>query len=368
LEPMKIVFLTYNISLHFHRPEDWFYHLRHSTGVYDALCKKHTVISIEQINHTGRIERNGVDYHFLNYRKKKLYFPARLHRYIKALSPDVIVVHGMHSPLQVLQLRARVGPRARIILQNHADQPGRGKRKFLQKLADRSVDAYLFVSKEQGSQWVSRGIIASLEKIREVMEASSLFLPEDRSLARIRTATAGDPLFLWVGRLDRNKDPLTVLEAFVAYAKMHPAARLYMIFHTEELLPEIREYLAAAGAGDTVVLVGKIEHDQLQDWYNAADFILSGSHYEGSGIAVCEAMSCGCIPIVTGISSFRKMTGNGSCGILYPPGNKDALLAALLHTGTLDKESERQKVQDQFRSQLSFQAIAEGIDAIVSSL
>ncbi|HEV9035769.1 MAG TPA: glycosyltransferase family 4 protein [Puia sp.] len=365
---MKFVFLTYNISLHFNRAEDWFYHLRHSTGVYDALGKKHTVISIEQINHTGRIERNGVDYHFLNYRKKKLYFPTRLHRYIKALSPDVIVVHGMHFPLQVLQLRAQVGRHARIILQNHADQPGSGKRKILQTLADRSIDAYLFVSKEQGEQWVSRGIIANSGKIREVMEASSLFIPQDRSLARSRTATSGDPLFLWVGRLDRNKDPLTVLEAFILFAKIHPAARLYMVYHTEELLSEIREFVAATGVGDAVVLVGKIEHQQLQDWYNAAEFILSGSHYEGSGIAVCEAMSCGCIPVVTDISSFRKMTGNGGCGILYPPGNKDALLAALLETRSMDKVKERQKVLDQFRSELSFEAIAGGIDAVASSL
>jgi glycosyltransferase involved in cell wall biosynthesis len=363
---MTFVFLTYNISLHFNRPEDWFDHLRHSTGVYDALGKGNTVISIEQINHTGRIERNGVSYHFLNYRKKKLYFPRRLHRYIKTLSPDIVVVHGMHFPLQVLQLRAQLGQQARIILQNHADQPGKGKRKFLQKMADRSVDAYLFVSKEQGRQWVSQGIIADQEKIREVMEASSLFVPENRSLARSRTAVTGEPVFLWVGRLDQNKDPLTVLKAFLAYVKMHPAARLYMIFHTEELLSGIKALLSAADAGNTVILVGKIAHGQLQDWYNAADFILSGSHYEGSGIAVCEAMSCGCIPVVTDIFSFRKMTGD--CGILYPPGKEDALLAALLQTDSMDREKERQKVLDQFRSALSFEAIAKGIQAVASSL
>ncbi|HVS97511.1 MAG TPA: glycosyltransferase family 4 protein [Puia sp.] len=365
---MKFVFVTYNLSLHFHRPEDWFYHLRHSTGVYDALSKRHSVISIEQIDHNGRLERNGVDYHFLRPRKKKVYFPGRLHRYIKALSPDVIVVHGMHSPLQVLQLRAKVGRRARIILQNHADQPGSGKRRLLQKLADRSIDAYLFVSKEQGLQWVDRGIIARPEKIREVMEASSLFAPTDRSAARTRTGVTGEQSFLWVGRLDANKDPLCVLKAFAAYAKIQPAAHLYMIYHTETLLPDVRTLLAVAGAGENVTLVGKIRHEELQDWYNAADFILSGSHYEGSGIAVCEAMSCGCIPVVTDIPSFRKMTGEARCGILYPAGDEDALLAALLQTRILDAEKERQKVLHQFGSQLSFEAIAEGIAVAAASL
>jgi glycosyltransferase involved in cell wall biosynthesis len=121
-------------------------------------------------------------------------------------------------------------------------------------------------------------------------------------------------------------------------------------------------------AKEGIILVGKIPHQQMQEWYNSADFIISSSHYEGSGISVCEAMSCGCIPVVTDIISFRKMTGPGKCGFLYEPGNEEELLAALLKIINMDIETERAKALQQFKKELSFDAIAEKIKTIISSI
>jgi len=139
-----------------------------------------------------------------------------------------------------------------------------------------------------------------------------------------------------------------------------------MIYQGEELLQQVK-YLISSGERGTVAikLVGRVDHQQMQDWYNSADFIISGSHYEGSGIAVCEAMSCGCIPVVTNILSFRRMTGPGKCGLLYGPGNEKELLSALLSTGKMDIEKERAKVLAQFNEELSFGAIAGKINKII---
>jgi glycosyltransferase involved in cell wall biosynthesis len=129
------------------------------------------------------------------------------------------------------------------------------------------------------------------------------------------------------------------------------------------------EAVKEACAGSThIILTGKVDHGDLQDWYNAADFIVSGSHYEGGGIAVCEAMSCGCIPIVTDIIAFRQMTGAGKCGLLYPPGNEKALLAALLSTALMDREKEKARVLEEFNKELSFEAIGRKIEQVIASL
>ncbi|HET7898824.1 MAG TPA: glycosyltransferase, partial [Flavisolibacter sp.] len=109
---------------------------------------------------------------------------------------------------------------------------------------------------------------------------------------------------------------------------------------------------------ENIRLVGQVPHEELQAWYQKADFFLSGSHYEGSGIAVCEAMSCGCIPIITDIPSFRKMTGKGQCGLLYTPGNAGELLTSLMTAMYLDRAKEKAKVLAQFHRELSFEAIA----------
>ncbi len=142
-----------------------------------------------------------------------------------------------------------------------------------------------------------------------------------------------------------------------------------MIFHTQELLPAIEELLdLEPGGRDHVILAGEQQHGRMAEWYNSSDYIVSGSQYEGSGVAVCEAMSCGCIPVLTDILSFRKMTGDASCGILFPAGDPGSLLAAFQRITSLDKAVEREKVLRQFRSSLSFEAIANDIYKAAVSL
>jgi len=115
-------------------------------------------------------------------------------------------------------------------------------------------------------------------------------------------------------------------------------------------------------------LIGKLPHDELQYWFNSADIIISGSHYEGSGTAVCEAMSCGCMPLVTDIFSFRMITDNGRCGLLYEAGNEAALLSALIKTRQMDIREKQKLSLEYFRATLSFEAIAQKIQEIASSL
>ncbi|MGN6640522.1 MAG: glycosyltransferase family 4 protein, partial [Mucilaginibacter sp.] len=333
-----------------------------------ALAKKNTVINVCQINYQGEQVYNGVRYCFVNFTSKYTYFPRKFNRFVKSLDPDVAFVQGMHTPLQLIQLKVMLGSKTRIIVQHHAEKPFTGIKKYLQRFAGRFIDAYLFASHEIGLNWVQKGNIASPQKIHEVMEVSSVFKPMDKSEARKKTGATDGIIFLWVGRLNDNKDPLTVVKAFVRFAESQPNVRLYMIYHTEELLPEIRELLSSLIQKDAVKLIGKVLHSELQYWFNSADIILSGSHYEGSGTAICEAMSCGCMPLVTDIPSFRMITNNGKCGLLYEPGNEDALLAALEQTQYIDIKEKQAESLNYFKSNLSFEAIAKKIQAIAGSL
>lgn len=366
---MKIVSTSYTNTVQFTDPVAWLQRINFYTGILEALTEKYQVESIEQINHEAVIECKGVKYHFLNFTKQARYFPAGLHRYIKELQPDIILVNGLIFPLQVIQLRLKLGRRAKIILLHRGEKPYRGLKRLIQKLADKCIDAYLFTSAEFGKDWTQHGNIGNQNKIHEVIQASSVFYPQEKKKARSVTGTEGSPVFLWVGRLDANKDPITVVKAFIQFAAHEPEAKLYMIYQSEELLSDIKKLLSFdSNASSAVKLVGKVPHSELQNWYNAADFILSGSHHEGSGVGVCEAMSCGCVPVATDIISFRKMTGPGNCGILYEPGNVSALLEALKQTQMLDMEKESAKALQQFKTELSFDAIAKKIGQVIVSL
>ncbi len=360
---MIYVSVSYNYSPNFISPESWFKRTEGYAGILECLSKNNTVFNVKQINFEGERIHNGVNYKFVNFDKKETFFPVQLNRFVKDLNPDIVIVQGLHHPLQLIQLRMILPKKTKIIAQHHAEKPFAGAKKYVQRIADKFVDAYLFASHTLGLEWVENGNLASTKKIHEVMEVSSIFSPLDKNEAKLRTTAEGRPVFLWVGRLNANKDPINVIKAFLKFAKSYPEARLYMIYHTDELLNYIRKLL---NTGDCPVkLIGQVPHSDLLYWFNSADYFISGSHYEGSGTAVCEAMSCGCVPVVTDIPSFRMITNNGQCGILYEPGSEAALLAALLQTKNLDLDEKRKNSFAHYHKKLSFEAIARQIESIV---
>ncbi len=364
-EYMRIVFLSYHYSSDIRSPREWTERIRFYTGWSELLAETHTIIRVDQINYEGSFVHNNIQYHCINTGKKNNFLPWKLHRKVKSLNPDVVIVSSFMYPLQVVQLRASLGSHVKIIVQHHAEKPFSGIKKIIQHFASRTIDLYLFVSKETGNCWVKNHNLVSEKKIREFPEVSSGFYPVDKTSARAITNLSGSPAFIWVGRLNQNKDPVLAVKNFLLFAESHKQARLYMIYHTDELLPEINSLLPEEGTESAVVLIGKIPHHDLLFWFNSADYYLSASHYEGSGTALCEAMSCGCIPIVTNIPPFRAILGRA--GLFYEPGNAISLLSALNETDLLPVSEKKQELFSRFETELSFSAIAGKFQQILNS-
>jgi glycosyltransferase involved in cell wall biosynthesis len=102
-------------------------------------------------------------------------------------------------------------------------------------------------------------------------------------------------------------------------------------------------------------LLGKVKHAQVQRLMQAADLFVSGSHAEGSGYALLEALACGVAPVVTDIPSFRALTDEGRIGALWPRGNPARLADALIRTATATPS--KHDVRAWFESALSFEAV-----------
>jgi glycosyltransferase involved in cell wall biosynthesis len=359
---MKIVSTSYIKTAAYSNPHEWLERINFYIGILEELGKEHQVFAFERISYEGEFVQNGVHYFFVRSQKKVTRFPFRMHRMIKELRPDVVFVNGFIFPLQIIQLRLQLGRNVRIIILHRAERPFGGIKKWLQKLADHAVNAYLFTSLEFKKEWASN---ISSHKIFEVIQASSVFHVTDKAKARQFLDMQPGPVFLWVGSLITRKDPLTIVKGFLDLLLSGAEAKLYMIYQSDELQDEIKMLLENTGLyKNAVVLVGKIPHADLLHWYNAADFFITGSRYEGSGVALSEAMSCGCIPVTTDFISFKKMT-DGKCGFMFEAGNETALTLVLkqaLHT-TIEKE--RQKTLDQFRQELSFEAIAKKINHVI---
>jgi glycosyltransferase involved in cell wall biosynthesis len=67
----------------------------------------------------------------------------------------------------------------------------------------------------------------------------------------------------------------------------------------------------------------------LRRLYNSAQIVVSPSLYEGFGLPAAEAMACGAAVIATTAGAFPEFIDNGRTGILVPPGDPEALAAAI---------------------------------------
>jgi glycosyltransferase involved in cell wall biosynthesis len=334
------------------------------TGWSEALAGAGagTVTVVQRFHRNAEIRRNGVDY---------LFRAGRLAGGVAARRPDVAHVHGLAFPVQVWRLRRALDPRTAMVIQSHADGGAIGRApalRLLGRLARRSADAFLFAADEHAAVWREAGFIAADQPVYCVMPASSTLQPMARAVAAELSGLRGSPAVLWVGRLNANKDPLTVLEGFARAAAALPEAVLTMIYSESDLLGAVRDRLLLPDLAGRVRLVGPVPHDRMAAFFSAADIFIAGSHHEGSGYSLMEACACGAVPVVTNIPSFRVLTGNGSIGALWEPGDADGCARALLDVAQRDLGAERERLAGHFARELSWDAVGTRALAIYSNV
>ncbi|HTM33802.1 MAG TPA: glycosyltransferase family 4 protein [Vicinamibacterales bacterium] len=292
---------------------------------------------------------------------------AGLRRLVDAVSasrPALVHVNGLGFPALVSALRVAVALSTPLAVQDHAGvrvPNGRGPLAAWRRARWRSglsaADAISFSAVDQAQPWRDAGIIAD-QRVLALIESSTRMQPSPRDQAIARIGVSGRPLVLWVGRLVRNKDPLTVLAAFEEVVRRHPSAHLAMVFHDGTLERDVRDTIGASSLlRSSVTLVGSVSHDAMAHWYSAADVFLSGSHAEGSGYALIESMACGLVPVVTAIPSFQAIAG--SCGLFWPPEDAAACASALSSLCDRDLASARSAVRGRFRGELSWKVIGD---------
>jgi glycosyltransferase involved in cell wall biosynthesis len=366
---IKLVELNYHCHTEFDQPQQAVEKHALSSGFIHFIKDRVDLLLVKHLNYSGQTVINTIRYAFFKSRNKFWYIPLKTHRFIKKEQPDIVLVQGFVFVLQVIALRWMLGKQCIILVQHHGENPFTGIKGFLQRRADKSINGYLFTSIGNADTWIKAKVIGSKKKCFSILSASTNFIKKDKLLCKQKTGIEGTHNFIWVGRLNANKDPITVLNGFEKYLSVYPGAALYMIFQTEELLQEIKEQIARSAVLQTAVhLISKIEHHELEDWYNAADFYISGSHSEGSGYALVEAMACGCIPVVTAIPSFKQITGNGGYGFLFEPGNDKDLYEKLSGTNNMDKENYSGIIHQYSSTHLSYKAVADQIFNLASSL
>ena len=241
------------------------------TGWSEALLGAGVDVQVVQRFHRDdRVRLNGVDYLFCSdgsLQSRAWFSGRRIARAVAALQPDLVHVNGFEFGLPTWTLTRRLPTSTACVVQHHGGGvPSRNRSaarratRAIHRELLAPVDGFFFSTVEQADPWRQIGVIRPDHSVHAVMEASTTLVPIDRSEARRGVAPA-DPAILWVGRLDDNKDPLTVLAAFEQVLVELPEARLTMAFSADLLAPLVQERVRNSPAlSRSVSLLGGLEH------------------------------------------------------------------------------------------------------------
>jgi rhamnosyl/mannosyltransferase len=262
---------------------------------------------------------------------------AKLHRLIRRVRPDVVhthaakpgvlgrvaarlagvpvVVHTFHGHI----LRGYYGPATTWLLRR------------MERLLARLTDRIVAVSEEVKQDLVRCGV-APPEKIDVIPLGLDLgpFLAGDTHRGAFRRELGLDgaaPLVGIVGRVFPIKNHRLFLRAAARVAAGEPEAR-FVVVGDGILRGEMEALARDLGIGDRAVFTGW--RRDLPRIYADLDLLVVSSDNEGTPVSAIEAMAAGCPVVATRVGGLPDLVQDGETGRLVPPGDPEALAAAIL--------------------------------------
>lgn len=159
------------------------------------------------------------------------------------------------------------------------------------------------------------------------------------------TFDAREPMVLTVGGVWHENLLRKGLLPFVQAARLLPNVQFVL---AGKWYDDSVETLRAA-AGSNVTLAGYVSDDTLTGYFQQASVYVQASQHEGFGLSVAEAMSAGCVPVVTRSGSLPEVVGDAG---VYAASNDPAdLAAAIRHALDQADSSQRQHARARILTQ-----------------
>jgi glycosyltransferase involved in cell wall biosynthesis len=153
-----------------------------------------------------------------------------------------------------------------------------------------------------------------------------------------------DNYVLFVGTLEPRKNIKTLIKSYSKLIKeINKEIKLVVVGKKGWMYKEIFELMRSLGIDNQVIFTGFADLEDLPYLYNGAEVFVYPSIYEGFGIPVLEAISCGTPTITSNVSSMPEVIGDA--GITVNPNDVDELKDAI------KRIIEDDDLKEQFRKQ-----------------
>jgi glycosyltransferase involved in cell wall biosynthesis len=268
---------------------------------------------------------------------------ARLCRTLRRLRPDVVDAHTPKAGLLAMLAARLVGTPVRVYhVHGLRYTTSRGPARFVLLAAERLTAALathvLCVSRSVAAKAVADRVV-SARKVKVLLagsingvDATGCFRPpEDDAGRRAAKAARGldpdAPVLGYVGRIAREKGIVELLAAWRVLREEWPALRLVLVGPRDPHDPLPPEAVAALESDPRIRCVG-VDWEPAR-WYAAMDVVTLPSWREGFGVVLLEAGAMALPVVATRIPGCADAVVDGVTGVLVPPRDQDALVAAL---------------------------------------
>lgn len=138
------------------------------------------------------------------------------------------------------------------------------------------------------------------------------------------------PYFLYVGEIQPRKNINGLLEAFDALPTLLQKELYIIVVGSAKRLENLQQFqksIAGMKSPAKVIHLQNVPIDDLIKLYNTAYAFIYLSHFEGFGLPIIEAMSCGCPVLTSNTTSLSEVAGNAA--LTVNPEDKDAIIDAM---------------------------------------
>jgi len=240
--------------------------------------------------------------------------------------------------------------------------------------------------------WITRWLIRRMDAIIATSEASASFLkrratvilhgvdteryapPLDRLAMFAETGLPGRYGIGCFGRVRAQKGTDVFVEAMCRLLPNYPdfAAVVVGAITVEQqgFANDLKRRIEVAGLASRFLITGEVPIEEVPRWYQRLTIYAFTSRNEGFGLTLIEAMSAGCALVASCAGAAEVVVENGVTGVLTPPGDVDALVAALdpLMRNPASASAMGTRARQRVVEKFSLEAEANAISAVYRTL
>jgi glycosyltransferase involved in cell wall biosynthesis len=280
---------------------------------------------------SDRLVEQGIPVHHLGRSRFDPRILSDLVRLMRERKAEILHVHG-YAAADFGRLAARATGAALVLHEHFADPRMPAYQGVADRLLARLTDRAIAVSRSTRDFLVGQRFVPA-SRVRLIWNGAPLdeFVPVSADQARRVRRELGighdAPVVGTIGRLSPQKGLAYLLQAAPAVAAAHSSVR-FLIVGDGELRQPLEDEAHRLGLRDRVLFAG--HRTDVRDLLGAIDVLALPSLYEGTPLALFEAMAAGKAIVASAVDGCAEILEEGRTAFLVPPGDAPALSRALV--------------------------------------